>query len=514
MEKRFPINFRAFLVVAAAVVAAVFCVYFYMLNRAVGIALGCVLLCGLCALFVIFLLRFSGGKTKLRVVIALGMATAFSLCAFIVGTASFDKRKSGAEKAGYNTVTGRVCAIDTRSGEYRIELDDLVIGGKCADGNMLVTLEASDSDVAELLDYGYRLTFYANVTHRRLLYGYYVNGYEYRANIGYSATVGTGDMRIQAGEPLPLEAFLSSVHSLMVENMGDRYGNIAFSMLTGDKRSLFTGVSEAYSVTGLGHILAVSGLHVGFLIMVLSFILSKLDRRVKTPIILAVVMAYVTIADFSPSVVRAAIMAAISYSALFSGGRRDMFSSLLCAFSGILAVKPLYLFDAGFLLSFGAILGIAMFANMIKQSLVRKNVNGKIGDSLGASVSVACGILPPQLYFFGQFPIISVVANIVLLPFISVVFTVTLCSLPIAAIPGCGKLLLASKYLFIGLDYMVYGLSLVPFASAAVKTGATVFLCYPVMFCASDFFMIKRGKSVVVLYSVVVCAVIIALSAL
>ena len=133
--------------------------------------------------------------------------------------------------------------------------------------------------------------------------------------------------------------------------------------------------------------MAVSGLHVGFFILLLDFILAKVDKRIRFPIIGAVLFAYMIVADFSPSVVRAFIMAAVAMIAFAVGGRRDILSSMCCAMSLILAFKPLYIFEAGFVLSFGAIFGIAMFSDTIKRALGKFNVHDKVGEAMGTSIS-------------------------------------------------------------------------------------------------------------------------------
>lgn len=254
--------------------------------------------------------------------------------------------------------------------------------------------------------------------------------------------------------------------------------------------------------------MAVSGLHIGFLIFVLNFVLYRLSKKVRFPIILAAIAGYTVLADFSPSVVRAVIMAVISGFAVFVGGRKDLLSSLLCAFSFILAVKPMYLFDAGFLLSFAAIFGIALFANSIRLFMAKRGAHNKIASGIGASVSVSVAVTPVQTYFFGQIQLLSVIANVILLPFVSVVFITLVATLPIAAIPYCGGILHASKYLLVALDYAAQGIAAVPFTIITVKTSAAVFLCYPVMFCASGYFMMNKGKTAVILYSAAVCVLI------
>lgn len=513
MEKRFPINFRAFLIAGIAVILSELCVYLYTVSRAVGIVCGCSLLAAATAAFAVAIVRCRRGKAGLRVPIGFALALVFSLCTFAVGTTSCDKWRECERFDGYFGVYGRVCAVDSRSGEYRVELDGLQIDGENADGKMLITVLSDGGNIVEYIDVGDRLSFSANIVASRLYGGGTVNGTDYRTDTRYRATVGSRDIAVSFGSPRPLESFLSGVRELLVENMGDRYGNVAYSMLTGDKHSLYSGISDYYTAVGLGHIMAVSGLHIGFVLAVLGLLLSRLNKRISVPIMAAVVCGYVVIADFSPSVVRAAIMAAVSGATVFFGGRRDLFSSLLCAMCIILAVKPLYAFDVGFLLSFGALGGIALFANGIRRALASHKVNDKIGSAVGASVSVSLGILPVQMNFFGSVQPLAAIVNIVLLPFITLSFVTMLLLLPIAAIPGCGAVLVVSKGLFAVLDYAAYGLSLVPLSEIRLYARSSVYACYAVMFLASEFFMMRRGKRAAVIYAIAMCAIIIAVSA-
>lgn len=172
------------------------------------------------------------------------------------------------------------------------------------------------------------------------------------------------------------------------------------------------------------------------------------------------------------------------------------------------------MFEAGFLLSFGAIFGIAMFADSIKRAIVKRGGHNKVGNAVGASVSVSLGIAPAQACFFGNVQVLSVLVNTFMIPYVSAVFIVTVCLTPIAAIPGCGVVLSLSEYLMMPLDHIAYVVAAIPFSTFAIKSSAAVFLCYPIMFCASNFFMLKKGKTAVILYSALICLLIFVVCAL
>ncbi|MCM1367416.1 MAG: competence protein ComEC family protein [Roseburia sp.] len=504
LTSRAPVNFRTFLTVAVFMTAAVFCAYIYSLNRAVGIVSACVLICSLMAFTVYFAIGVFRGSAKLRTLIAFAVSTALCLTAFPIAAISIDGWKNSLELGGFRSISGRVCAADTRTGDYRFDLEDLTVDGRSVSGILRLTVSASDRNISEFIDYGDRLTFSAYITAVKLSADGKINGSAYRTDIRYYSTVGSDGIEIDFGKPKLIERFSGFLHRLYTDNMGDKYGNIAYSMITGDRHALDIGVYGYFSAAGIGHILAVSGLHIGFLALFLDLVLSRVSRKVRFPVITAVLIAYAALADFSPSVVRAVIMAVVSMFSVFVGGRRDLLSSLMFSYSVILAVKPLYLFDVGFLTSFGSIFGIAMFSRSISRFLTKHNASRKVGDSVGTAVSVQLGIIPPFTYFFRGFQPISFIVNIVLIPYISVVFIAIVCLTPIAAIPHCGAALKLCEYLLKPPDYIAYGVAHIPFANVKVYCTAAVFLCYPVMFCASEFFMMPKGKSAVAVYSAAV----------
>ncbi|MDE6293369.1 MAG: ComEC/Rec2 family competence protein, partial [Clostridiales bacterium] len=275
------------------------------------------------------------------VAISFSLATVLCICAFSVGVATADKWEAGKEYDGYCSVTGRVCDIDVQMEQYRLFLDDLILNGKGADGILCLNLAKSYGNIADTVRMGDSLQFGANVNVKSLAdENGQVDGSAYRTDVRYTAYIGTDDIVQQFGEPRALEKFTSAIKAQLVDNMGEKYGNIAFSMLTGDKHGLTTGISGYFSAAGLGHIMAVSGLHIGFFVLLLNFVLCKVGKKIRYPIIAVVLLAYAVLADFSPSVVRAVIMVFISGIGILIGGRRDLLSSLLCAFSFILAVKP------------------------------------------------------------------------------------------------------------------------------------------------------------------------------
>lgn len=501
----FPINFRVFLVVAVTTVAVIMCAYLFAVSRVLGIVIGCIVLTVIVGVAVVLAVLFSRGRIKLRYLITAALSAVIGISAFTVATVTIDNWDKGTEIGGYRSVVGRVASVDVRTGDYRIDLEKLTVDDKRVSGVLRLTIIPSDNNIGDYAECGDIFEFDAYITATKLYDDGDINGSAYRTNIRYYARVSSSNIRVKIGKPTIVERLLGSWRTLLTKYMGDRYGNIAFSMATGDKHSLDVDITNMFSVAGLGHIMAVSGLHIGFIVVLLNLILSKVDKRVRFGIVTAFLLLYCIIADFSPSVVRAFVMAEVSMFAVLVGGRRDILSSLCCSFSLILAVKPLYLLEAGFMLSFGALLGIALFAGIIARFLKKHGASDRLSKTMASAVSVQIGVAPATIYLFKSFQVFALIVNAVLIPYVSLVFTCIICCSVIGAIPFLGAVLKACEYLLIPLDYMAKGVGTIPFSSITVYSTAAVFLCYPVMFCASEFFMMKRGKLAVVLASVVVC---------
>lgn len=142
--------------------------------------------------------------------------------------------------------------------------------------------------------------------------------------------------------------------------MGERYGAVLSGILLGDKSGMEPETKELYQKNGIAHLLAVSGLHVSFVGLLVYEWLRKrgVSFLISACFGMAILLPYAFMTGFSVSAKRAVIMFAVRMGAQISGRVYDMLTSLFLAAAVILGMTPLYLRDSGFLLSFGAILGI------------------------------------------------------------------------------------------------------------------------------------------------------------
>jgi len=191
----------------------------------------------------------------------------------------------------------------------------------------------------------------------------------------------------------------------------------ASAILTGNRDTIPFNIKEIFIRSGTMHILAVSGLHVGFLVML--FILFFRSLHLKQNITYIVTMLFIILYSIfigdTPSVKRASIMAICGILVLLFDRDRDYINALAIAFILIWIINPTILFSPGFLLSFSATFGI-LFLTPKFYRLFKRFLPKYIASSLAATFSVQVYILPVMLYFFKSFAYINVLANLPIVP--------------------------------------------------------------------------------------------------
>jgi len=214
---------------------------------------------------------------------------------------------------------------------------------------------------------------------------------------------------------------------ILVERLGTTKGNIAYSSFFGDTSYIDKGDLEEFRALGVGHLFAVSGLHVGVIGGFIILVLKKCKANAYLTMIItsAVLFLYCFITGGSPSILRATFMMLYGLLAKSLGRRVDFLSAVGFSVLAVLLINPLSLFDISFLLSYGAILGIT-FLLPVLQRLLRK-LPAKIATPLATSTATTLAITPLSIYFFGNLSIIAIPLNLVIIPLFTAFF---LCILP------------------------------------------------------------------------------------
>lgn len=203
------------------------------------------------------------------------------------------------------------------------------------------------------------------------------------------------------------------------------------SLLLGERGELPDEVREEFARSGVVHVLAVSGLHVGFVILVSMalFTLVRLPRPLQTAMTLLLLLFYVYLTNERSSVIRASVMGGLLLMARDLQRRAPVSNTIALAALVILIINPLALFQSGFQLSFTAVLGIVYLYPALDQLVGRTLVNRMKRHQLGrytlglllVSVSAQLGTLPFTALYYGRIPLIALFANLLVIPLVFLV---------------------------------------------------------------------------------------------
>jgi len=189
------------------------------------------------------------------------------------------------------------------------------------------------------------------------------------------------------------------------------------AMLLGDERGFDPELREAYSQTGVIHIVSISGAHVAVLFLVVTGLLFWIKgthgRWIKYAVGVSLVWLYVLMAGAPPSALRSAVMFTVIALSVISGREGQALNTVIAAAAILLLGSPQWLFSVGFQLSFGAVLSILIFYKPIYGLLPQTTWLGRIAwQAVSASIAAEILTAPLVVYYFHNFPLLFIIANL------------------------------------------------------------------------------------------------------
>lgn len=225
---------------------------------------------------------------------------------------------------------------------------------------------------------------------------------------------------------------------------------LAKALLIGYKNELVSEDRTAFARAGLSHIMAVSGLHVGFILapfwLIIPFFWTfQYGKQAGLTILILILYFYAGLTGFSASVSRASLVGGfLMYGRLFHKARDSKNLTALAALI-ILLVNPEDIFDIGFQLSFGAVYIILLSSPTINHYLpnrIRFSWYGMPVMVVIISVLVQAGLYPLLVYYFGEFSIIGPLANAIVVPILTFAVPAALFLLPVSLmVPDLSQIL-------------------------------------------------------------------------
>lgn len=203
--------------------------------------------------------------------------------------------------------------------------------------------------------------------------------------------------------------------------------SIIQALLLGQKQQISEEIYDNYAAAGAIHILAVSGLHVGIIMLLLGWLLaplnsSKKGKIFKSLLVIVSLWGFALLSGLSPSVVRAVTMFSFISIGLELGRRSSTINSVFLSLLLLVLIRPQWIFDVGFQLSYSAVLAIVLIQPLLYRLLTpRKRIPRYFWGLLTTTLAAQIGVFPLSLFYFNQFPGLFFLSNLVILPFLGVI---------------------------------------------------------------------------------------------
>ncbi|MCJ7553707.1 MAG: ComEC family competence protein, partial [Ignavibacteriaceae bacterium] len=209
-------------------------------------------------------------------------------------------------------------------------------------------------------------------------------------------------------------------------------------LLLADRSEIDFELKTKFINSGVIHVLAVSGLHVGYILLIFIFLFGRFNIYLRTILISLGLVAFMLITGVPPSVFRATVMALIILLSFISNRSTNLINSISLAAIIILLVDPAEIYNPGFQLSFSAVLSIGIIYPIIEKQINYLKISNRFIRGvilfIGVSLSAQIGTLPFTLAYFGKLSVIALLANLIVIPAIGIVIALAFTSLFVSVI--------------------------------------------------------------------------------
>ncbi|HOK82450.1 MAG TPA: ComEC/Rec2 family competence protein [Clostridia bacterium] len=441
----------------------------------------------LLGLFLIVGIALAVLKKRLYLPVAL-----FLLLGFFIYDAQYSIYATGTYETENAVITGRVSRVERDFEDYHVYLiKDIRIDGATAKGGAYIYTKETlfvgtgVSCLGKLYTFDWDPYNYVSVSHRK-------NGVKH---IMYADRVNIIPAEKKSGI---FENIREKIKFAYETNLGQEEAGIALSLVLGDKSLLTENTNEYFMTSGLLHIFSVSGLHVGFLAAVISFICKKtrLGRYAAFGISLAAMIIYAFITGFAPGMVRAIVMTASFYLGFLLFRRTDKLNSLALAAVIVLLINPMSLFEIGFQLSFTAVLGIICYYRPLKRALsFGKTAPARfVTNSLAMSLSANSMLFAVSANAFSVYGVYFCLANLVVVPIVSILYALLMfATITYLVFPSLGFLISVFNYPFMAITCITRFIASLPGALAGTSgLGLLAFVYVLTLFFMSRYVMIPQ----------------------
>lgn len=246
-----------------------------------------------------------------------------------------------------------------------------------------------------------------------------VSGKLYRARGSAIASIQFAKLEVTATNQGALDKFRLKFSAGLRAALPEPEGSFALGLLVGQRSGLPDALQDQLSTIGLVHIIAVSGYNLTVLVDGSRKIFGRLSQYQGVVFSVVLIGLFLLITGLSAPIVRAAMVSMLSIGAAFYGRRMQPLSVLLLSAALSAWARPSYVwFDTGWYLSIAAFAGILLVSPLLTQLFWRRKKPKLIGGTIVETIAAQATTTPMLLWMFGRFTMLSLVANMLVVPFV------------------------------------------------------------------------------------------------
>ena len=303
----------------------------------------------------------------------------------------------------------------------------------------------------------------------------------------------------------PILISINNIKEKMIDNanrnMPKRTANLLLGILIGERDNIQEDIIESFRTANLSHILAVSGAHTSYIILGITYLISKskTPKRIGYIITIINLLIFIIITGASYSVVRACIMAIVVIGAKICYRKENFFTSICISLIIILIQNPFAINDIGLKLSFMGTAGIVIFNKSITNFFIKLKIKQKIAEALSVTFSAQLMIMPITILNFNTISLTFFISNILASPLLGIIIIFGFISIFISSILNpISKILFLILHIFLELLILVSKVTeKIPGSSILVKTPNILFaiVYYILILFFNYFFVIKQNPT-------------------
>lgn len=303
----------------------------------------------------------------------------------------------------------------------------------------------------------------------------------------------------------PILISINNIKEKMIDNanrnMPKRTANLLLGILIGERDNIQEDIIESFRTANLSHILAVSGAHTSYIILGITYLISKskTPKRIGYIITIINLLIFIIITGASYSVVRACIMAIVVIGAKICYRKENFFTSICISLIIILIQNSFAINDIGLKLSFMGTAGIVIFNKSITNFFIKLKIKQKIAEALSVTFSAQLMIMPITILNFNTISLTFFISNILASPLLGIIIIFGFISIFISSILNpISKILFLILHIFLELLILVSKVTeKIPGSSILVKTPNILFaiVYYILILFFNYFFVIKQNPT-------------------